>query len=236
MSRSWLNIFACVCVLYTTAGMAAKPVRPPPEPAVAPPEVHSVRIDYVNGLVIAEGIELSPGSAAATFAGVNLTADPASTDVQLLFPFTTELESAVDELGNYVLVITTDGGSFTLSAFIPLALTIPPVPPPPGPDCPCSTEWDLASTTASPGGFAGLTPYCSEDTSGFVTVQFYDLPANNYWVLWTGWNAGSASGYCELYIDGPNRALDSQAQFDACAAYLRDIVTVRGDQGNMCLL
>jgi hypothetical protein len=235
MSRCLLVICACVCALYTTAGIAKKPENPPQEPAVAPPEIYSVKIDYINGFVIAEGVELSPGTATATFAGVNLTTDPASTDVQLLFPFTTELESAVNELGNYVLVIATDGGGFTLSAFVPFALTIPPPPPPPGPDCPCSTEWDLASTTASPNGFSGLTPYCSEDTSSFVTVQFYDLPVANYWVLWTGWDAGSSTGYCELYIDGPNRILDNEAQFDACAAYLRNIVTVWGNQGNMCI-
>lgn len=42
-------------------------------------------------------------------------------------------------------------------------------------------------------------------------------------------------GSCELWIDGPSRPLDSQTQFDACANYLRNIVTVWGSQGYDCL-
>ena len=235
MLTKWLTSIFVVLVLSSGSVFAAKPVRPPPEPAVAAPEVFSVKIDYINGLVITAGENLSPTTAAASFGGVSLTPDPASTDTELLFQFTIELSTAIDELGSYVLTITTDGGSFTLSAFIPFALVTPPPPPPAGPDCPCSTEWDLASTTASPGGFAGQIPYCSEDSASWVTVQFYDIPVGNYWVMWTGWNDATSSGYCELYIDGPNRTLDTETQFDACAAYLRNIVTVWGDQGNDCI-
>jgi hypothetical protein len=230
-----LSAFVVSMAVCGTA-VAAKPVKPPQEPAVAAPLVISAKIDYANGYVILDGENLSPGTASATFAGVDLTPDPASSDTELRFPFTAELELAVDEMGNYVLTITTDGGSFTLSAFVPLALETPPEPPPPGADCPCSPEWDTASTTPSPNGFAGLTPYCSEVGANWVTVQFYDTAVSNYWVLWTGWNDASATGYCELYIDGPHRDLVDQDQFTACAGYLEHIVTVWGDQGNTCLL
>jgi hypothetical protein len=215
--------------------LAAKPDKPAPEPAAATPIVYSVKLDYANGLVILEGENLAPTTASATFSGVALAPEPASSDTELLFAFTAELELAIDEMGNYVLTVTTDGGSFSVTAFVPLALKIPSDPPPPGEDCPCSPEWDAASSAASPDGFAGLQPYCSEDSASWVNVQFYDPAANNFWVLWTGWNSGSATGYCELYIDGPNRSLDSQTQFDACANYLRNIVEVRGDQGNLCI-
>jgi hypothetical protein len=235
MSRVSQALSIVVLILLCGPATAAKPEKPPQEPAVAAPNVFSVKIDYANGIVFVAGENLAPGTASATFAGVGLTPDPASTDTELQFPFTGDLELAVDEMGNYVLTVTADGGSFTVSAFVPLALTIPPEPPPPGEDCPCSPEWDDASSTASPGGFAGLTPYCSEDTDDWVTVQFLDAPANNYWVMWTGWDSAGVSGYCALYLDGPNRTLTNEAQFDACADYLRTIVTVWGDQGNICL-
>lgn len=235
MSGKWLNALLIVLIgAFYTSAYGAKPVKPPSEPAAPAPSVFAVKIDYGNGVVIVEGESLSPGTASATFAGVALTADPASTDTELLFPFTAELSLAADEMGNYVLNLTTDGGSFTLTAFVPLALDIPPEPPPPGPDCPCSTEWDAASTTPSPGGFAGLIPYCNEDRADWVTVQFYDVPAGNYWVLWTGWDAGTGTGYCELYLDGPSRSLTTEDQFNACAGYLRNIVLAWGSQGNMC--
>lgn len=235
MKRIWLLLFSSFLVAYGTVALGAKPQKPPAEPAAAAPEIFSVKVDYVNGFVVVEGENLSAGSVTATFAGVSLATDPSSTDSLLLLPFTVELESAVDELGNYVLVLSTDGGSVTLTAFIPLALTIPSEPPPPGPDCPCSTEWDLARSTPSPGGFDGLVPYCSEESSSFATVQFYDVPANNMWVLWTGWNAGSGTGYCELYIDGPDRTLETEEQFTACSTYLSEMVADLGDQGQTCI-
>jgi hypothetical protein len=236
MSGTWrLSLIFVLTSVFCATAFAAKPVKPAPEPAAPAPAVFAVKVDYRNGFVIVEGENLDAGTASATFAGVGLAADPASSDTELRFAFTSELSVAVDEMGNYVLTVTTDGGSFTLTAFVPLALTVPPEPPPPGPDCPCSTEWDAASTTPSPDGFAGLVPYCNEDGSDWVTVQFFDAPANNYWVMWTGWNAGTSSGYCELYLDGPSRSLSTQDQFDACADYLRNIVTVWGTQGNMCL-
>jgi len=235
ISGKWRFVSFVVAIIVCGSALAAKPQKPPQEPAVAAPNVFAVKIDYANGRVILQGENLAPDTAIATFAGVVLAPDPGSSATELLFPFTAELELAVDEMGNYVLTVTTDGGSFTVTAFVPLALQVPPEPPPAGPDCPCSTEWDIASTTASPDGFAGLTPYCSEDSTDWVTVQFFDVPANNYWVMWTGWDSGSGSGYCELYIDGPNRPLDSETQFNACADYLRNLVADRGDQDNMCL-
>lgn len=235
MSGNRLIVSFVILLVLCGPALAAKPQKPPQEPAVAAPLVFAVKVDYANGFVIVEGENLAPGTAAATFAGVGLSPDPASSSTELLFAFTAALELATDEMGNYVLTLTTDGGTFTVSAFVPLALTIPPEPPPAGEDCPCSPEWDAASSTPSPDGFDGLTPYCSEDSANWVTVQFYDVPVNNYWVMWTGWDSGSGSGYCELYIDGPSRTLDSETQFNACADYLRQIVTIWGDQGNMCL-
>lgn len=225
------TVLACIFLIGCESAVAGKPVKAAPAEA---PQVYSLKIDYAGGYVIADGANLSPGTAAAEFGGVGLSPEPASSDSQLLFAFTPALELAVNELGNYVFTLTTDGGDFTLSAFIPLPLTIPTEPPPPGPDCPCSPEWDAASTTPSPGGFSGLIPYCQEDTGNWLTVQFYDVSVGNYWVLWTGWDPGSETGYCELYIDGPNRVLDNETQFEACAAYVRTI-QVWGDQGNMCL-
>jgi len=229
---SWKRLILLFAALVVICGesFAAKPQNPP---AVAAPEVFSVRIDYANSLIIVIGQNLDPSSAAATLAGVALSLDEASTSEQLLFPFSTEISAVVDGLGNYVLKISTDGGSFTLTAFIPFALVVNPPPPPPGGDCPCSPEWDFRSTTSPPNGFADLMPYCSQDSGDFVTVQFYDQANNNYWVLWTEW-LGSY-GNCELWMDGPYRELTSEDQFDACAGYLRSIVTVWGSQGNDCL-
>ncbi len=231
MTRS-LAFVSLLLLLLSGPLLAAKPDRN--QPAAAPaPEVHSVKVDYTGSMVLVEGLNLDPTTASATLAGVPLVPGPGSTGSQLQFPFTPELGAAVDTLGNYVLVLTTDGGSFTATLFIPLALVAAPEPPPPGPDCPCSTEWDQKGNAVSPDGFRNQTPYCAEDNANFVTVQFYDQPANNYWVLWTGWSG--SEGYCELYIDGPHRTLTSQGQFDACAAYLRNVVEVWGNQGNLCL-
>ena len=235
MSRKWTTAILAFLVASSVTALAAKPPKEQPQPVEAAPELFSVKIDYINGFIVAEGANLSPGTATASLAGVSLTLDPASTESELLFAFSDDLSAVVNELGNYVLNLTTDGGSITLTAFIPFALAPIPEPPPPGVDCPCSTEWDLASITPSPDGFAELTPYCSENNSDFFTVQFYDMSAGNYWVLWANWDDVSNSGSCELYIDGPNRTLDTQTQFDACAAYLQDMVTVWGNQGNVCM-
>ena len=231
MSMKWTIFALTVLTVFSVSSFAAKPVR---EPATTAPEVFSVKVDYVNGFIIVDGTNLDPASASATIAGVNLTVDGSSTDTALLFPFSVDVSAVVDELGTYVLIVTTDGGSFSVSTFIPFALATAPPPPPPGPDCPCSTEWDEKSTTASPNGFAGLTPYCGEDYGDFITVQFYDIPESNYWVLWTSWNAAESTGFCELYIDGPYRPLTTQVQFDACAGYLNNIITVWGNQNNTC--
>ena len=233
MSRKSAILILAVLTAVCGPSFAARPQNPS---VLAAPEVFSVKIDYTNGFIIVEGTNLDPATATASIAGANLSVNGASTGTKLLFPFSAEVSAVVNELGNYVLKLSTGGGSFSLSAFIPFALVSTPSPPPPGLNCPCSTEWDQKSTTSSPGGFSGLTPYCSQDSGSFVTVQFYDQPASNYWVLWTSWNASDNAGYCELYIDGPYRSLTTQAQFDACAQYLRNIVTVWGNQGNSCLL
>lgn len=195
-------------------------------------ELHAVKIDYANNFIVIEGVGLDPATAGGSIGGASLPApDPSSTDTTLLFPFSPAISAAVDELGNYTITFSNASGSITLSVFIPFALAESPTPPPPGMDCPCSNEWDLVSTTPSPDGFAGQDPYCSEDHGNFVTVQFYDVPQNLYWVLWTGWDG--SSGYCELYIDGTNYTLTTQDEFDACANYLRGMVTV---WGGTCLL
>lgn len=225
------HLFILVIILMVNGqALAAKPVRNPPP---TPLEVHSIKVDYNGALILVEGQNLDPGTATANLAGVPLLLDPDSTDTLLQFPFTPEVEAAVHSMGNYILTLSSDGGSFTATTFIPFALVAAPEPPPPGPDCPCSTEWDEKSNALSPDGFKNQTPYCHQDSANFVTVQFYDIPANNYWVLWTGWSG--SEGYCELYIDGPHRTLSGQDQFDACAVYLRNIVEVWGSQGNVCI-
>ena len=196
--------------------------------------VNAVKIDYVNSFVVIEGANLDPATAGGTIGGANLPpADSSSTDTVLRFPFTEAISTAVNGFGNYVITISTDASSFTLTAFIPIALVTSPSPPPPGEDCPCSTEWDLVRTSSAPNGFLGQTPYCNEDSGTFVTVQFWDMPNNLYWVLWTGWNG--SDGYCELVVDGTEYPLTSEDQFTACANYLNDIVTVWGSQNQTCL-
>jgi hypothetical protein len=232
MARTSLLLAALALLFISAPLLAAKPDRN--QPAANPaPEVHSVKVDYTGSMVLVEGLNLDPSTASATLAGVPLVVDPGSSDTLLQFPFTPELGAVVDTLGNYVLLLSTDGGNFSATLFIPLALVSAPEPPPPGPDCPCSTEWDQKSNAFSPDGFKNQTPYCAQDRADFMTVQFWDLDVNNYWVLWTGWSG--SEGYCELYLDGPYRTLTSQSQFDACAAYLRNIVVVWGNQGNDCL-
>jgi hypothetical protein len=241
MERNTLTVVLALLIVFCGQAFAAKPDRTGNKndttttEAAAAPEAFAVKVDYDNGLIIVEGENLDPATATGTIAGVPMALDGATSSANtLFFPFSSEIATAVDELGNYVLTVANDGGSLTLSIFVPFGLVVSEPPPPPGPDCPCSPEWDDASTTPSPNGFQGQTPYCSQDFGSFVTVQFFDQPANNYWVMWTEWNG--SSGYCELYIDGPNRPLSSEDEFNACAGYLRNVVTVWGDQGFDCLL
>lgn len=195
--------------------------------------MHSVKIDYNVGQLLVYGENLDPMTASISLGGVALSLDVSSTADTLLLPVTEALAAAVNSMGNYVLVLSNDGGTLSLSTFIPIALSLPGPPLPPGPECPCSNDWEYASNTASPNGFAGQTPYCDQDTGSFVTVQYYDVTASNYWVLWTEWNG--SSGYCELVIDGPSRDLTTENQFNACADYLRNIVTVYGSQNMTCV-
>jgi hypothetical protein len=232
MARQWFSLALVLALGWSAASFAAKPIKNA-APAASAPVVNWIKIDYNTGQVIVQGENLDPSTAAVSLGGVSLALDGASTTETLLLPVTETLASEVTSMGNYVFQLSNDGGSVSLSAFIPIALDVPVPPPPPGPDCPCSTEWDIAGSAASPDGFAGQTPYCEQDTGSFVTVQYYDVPANNYWVLWTEWTG--SSGYCELYIDGPNRELTTEAQFDACAGYLRNIVTIYGSQEMSCL-
>jgi len=157
----------------------------------------------------------------AALGGVTVATDGASTDADLIIPFTTELSDVVDGQGNYVLIISTGAGDFTLTAFIPFAIVY--LPPGSG-LCPCESEWDHYAGLASPNGFKDIDPFCTfeSDSGEFVTVQFYDELVSNYWVLWTEWMHSSSSGYCELWVDGPYRDLDEPGQFNACAAYLKD--------------
>lgn len=199
-------------IFWSSAVTAKRPQQPPPEPA---PEVYSVKIEYSNDRIVVNGANLD--LATVTLGGVSFDSEASSDDI--IIPFTAEMIDVVDGAGNYVLVISTDGGEFTLTAFIPFAITYFP----PGDQCPCESEWDYYGGLTSPNGFLGLTPSCASGTGDYVTVQFYDeipLLATNYWILRTGWD--SSSGYCELWIDGPRRDLDSVGQFDACANYLRD--------------
>ena len=232
MANKMYSLILLLALALPGASFAAKPDRNV-APAAPAPSVNWVKIDYNSGDVIVHGENLDPSTASVSLGGVTLALDVASTADTLLLPITEALAAEVDSMGNYVLALSNDGGSLGISTFIPIALSVPGPTLPPGPDCPCSNDWDNASTTPSPNGFNGQTPYCDQDTGSFVTVQYYDIPANNYWVLWTEWNG--SSGYCELYIDGPPRQLTTEDEFDACADYLRNLVTVYGSQDMTCL-
>lgn len=219
-------------IIFSVSASAKPPNQQ--QTAAALPQVHSVIVDYSNSEVLVKGLNLDTASVTATLAGVDITNDLDSiSDTQLNVLFSSTLSTIVDKPGNYVLSITTNDGNFTLSAFIPFPLVYIP---PSGDPCPCKGEWDLYRTQASPDGFSGLTPYCQQDNgSDYVTVHFWDTSVNNYWLLRTSWNG--SSGYCELYIDAPPRILDSQAQFDACADYLRQtFIQVYPNVGGDCLL
>lgn len=228
--RLTLSVWIFIALILTSLSALAKP--PNQAQSVAPLEVYSIKVDYGNGQILVEGAGLDPASATATLAGVALTLNPISTDTHLLFDYSTSVAEVVNSPGNYILVITTAGGSFTTSTFIPFGLAYNP---PSGDPCPCQGEWDYFSSTASPNGYYGLTPYCSEDNADFVTVQFSDTPVGNYWVSWTSWDSASATGTCAQYIDGPTRNLTTEDQFNACAGYLRNIIQVWGSGGNTCL-
>jgi hypothetical protein len=231
MKMKWLTLIFAIFAMVWGPSFAAKPQKAAAA-AVATPEIYSVKIDYTNGLILVFGVNFDPVTTTAAIGGESIIVDEAASSAgTLVFPFTAALANF--DLGNYVLNLSTADVSFSLSIFIPLPLELAPPPPPEGPDCPCSTEWNTLITNTSPDGVADLTPYCSQDSGSFVTVQFFDPSWGNYWVLWTEWTG--SEGYCELYLDGPYRTFTDQAKFDACATYLRNIVTVWGDQGNTCI-
>lgn len=234
MSNAFPLSFLLILTLFSSLSFAGKPQSNQTAAAVTAPVVHLVRVDYNNATVIVSGDSLDPTTAALQIAGISELPDlSVSTASVLVFPWGS-FPTVVTEQGTYPMTLTTSGGNQTVDTFIPLPFVLAPPPPPPGPDCPCSTEWDDASTTNSPNGFADVpNAYCDQSSANFSTVQFYDALAGNYWVLWTGWDG--SSGYCELYIDGPDRTLATEDQFNACTAYLANIVTVFGSDGYDCI-
>lgn len=197
-------------------------------------EIDSVQVDSANQKIIVKGGGFGP-STSITIGGVSVSSGYVSSS-QLEIPFDPDGASAMMWRGSYKLVA--DGAvEFSVYVKAPIVAAPPPPPPPPPPPggaCPCESEWYDYGTLSSPNGFAGLGPSCvQESRSGdFVTVQFYDEISpirTNYWVLWTEWLPSEGSGYCELWQDGPYRTLNSEDQFAACAAYLKDGFDWTGD-------
>lgn len=231
----WTRIvlFAFIAA-FPVASFAAKPPKDPPAPAAPEPSVFSVKVDYAAGELLVSGEDLAPGSVIVTIGGVSIVPDDGASSAELLIlPFTSEVSSAVDSLGNYVLTLSTAGGDLTLTLFIPAALAIPTEPEPPGEDCPCSPEWDQRAGLTHPNGFSGQAPYCYQNLPDFVTLQFEQQ--GTFWVLQTDWDEGAGTGSCALLFDAPPRTMDSVDQFNACGSYMSDIVTVWGDPGNGCI-
>lgn len=206
-----------VLFLFAIFGMVqAKRPTPSPEPSLV--VVDSVTVDWANQRLVVRGSGFED-STSFQLGGSGALVTQGVTSNQLEIPFSETMAAEVISQGNYSLAVN---GSVQLSVYFASQVIIPGAS-----DCPCKTEWDIYRGLPSPGGFAGLTPHCAEesDSGDFVTVQFEDewYPGiTNYWVLWTGWDASSGTGYCELLIDGPDRSLDSKDQFDACAAYLKN--------------
>ncbi|GEM_PF-3172646 len=215
MKRYW-TLFLMLWMGLSGLAYAAKP--PPKNPPAAAPEIYSVKIDYSTLMLLVEGVNLDTASATVTLGGADTALNPASSDNLLMLETTPEVAAAVDEPGNYVIALTTDAGSISLSIFIPFGLVY--LPPGEGP-CPCESDWDHFASLASPAGYNGQEPYCIIDSgvSDYVTVQFLDAAVSNYWVLRTQWTG--SGGFCEQYLDGPRRALSSEDEYNACAAYLR---------------
>lgn len=229
-SSHFTLIFAAVLALSSTLVAAKPPSRD--APAAAAPEVHAVKVEYSQNRIVIKGADLD--GATVTLAGEIVGTDSGSTIDTLYVPFSSMSPALIDGPGSYVLIVATDGGEFTLTAFIPFAITYLP---PSTAGCPCQSEWDYYGSLESPDGFADVDPSCASDSGSFVTVQFYDelAPfATNIWVLWTDWNGSAGTGYCELWLDGPTRTLDSIDEYNACDAYLKDIV-VWENLSDLCL-
>ncbi|MGR8929550.1 MAG: hypothetical protein ACU836_02835 [Gammaproteobacteria bacterium] len=229
-----MSVFQRTIYLLALLVFSASVIAKPPNqqvPAAVVPIVHSVIVDYGQSKVLVKGENLDPASVGATLGGVDISSDLAPVSATLLeIPFSATVSSIVANPGTYVLTITTSGGNVTLSAFIPFALIyIPPSNDP----CPCQAEWDYFRNKAPPDGFAGLAPYCYQNNTDFVTVQFWDTNSLNYWVLMTDWDG--TTGSCALAIDGPTRTIN-ETEFNACAGFLRQTyIEVYSDTGYTCL-
>ncbi|MFW1677586.1 hypothetical protein ACFVYJ_07350 [Pontibacter sp. JAM-7] len=228
MTRLWMTFF----VLFLTVPELAFAAKPPPKnPPAAAPEIHSIKVSYNDLEVLVAGANLNPDSATVTLGGAAADIHVDSTSELLILPFTTAVSAAVNTPGNYMLSLTTDGGSLNLSIFVPFGLVY--LPPGDGP-CPCEGDWDLYAGQAPPAGYAGETPYCMIDSADYVTVQFADTIGSIYWVLRTQWDG--STGFCEQYLDGPRRALINEDEYNACTSYLRTgYVDVYPGTGSDCL-
>ena len=215
MSGKWFYIALTFVILSSTQVFAAKPQQPP---AAQASEVFSVLVDTTTSEILVKGNNLASVSA-ATLAGQTLPLTGAPTSSDAVFSFGLDVTNAVTTKGNYVLKLTTDGGDISLSVYIPYALY--PAPPP-SELCPCYGEWESFRTSSPPSGFDGVALTCYIDDPTYTYVYIEDATNSLGWILRTEWIDEIGLGYCEAFLDGPQRTIFTQDIQASCATYLRD--------------
>lgn len=226
MSVKWLYTLLAIIVLTGSPAYAAKPVT---APAAVAAEVHSVLLNQAMNEIEVHGVNLDSVSG-GTLAGVDLTLVEA-TQALVRFSIDGNVADQVTQAGNFILKLVTDSGTSDTSVYIPYALFISPPSTEP---CPCYSEWEQFRTSAPPQGFDGVDLTCYIDDPTYTYVYFDDAANGLGWILRTEWIDDIGLGYCEAFLDGPQRILYSQTTFTACSNYLKNQIIVLYSSAPTC--
>lgn len=214
MSVKWLYALLTIIVLTGSPAYAGKPAK---AQGAAAAEVHSVLLNQAMNEIEVHGVNLDSVSA-GTLAGADLTLGAVTPDL-VTFSINASVADQVNQAGNFILKLVADSGTSDTSVYIPYALYISP---PASEPCPCYSEWEQFRTSTPPQGFDGVDLTCFIDNPTYTYVYFEDTSNSLGWILRTEWIEDIGLGYCEAFLDGPQRILYSETTFTACSQYLID--------------
>jgi len=197
-------------LLISIPVLAAKPVKPPPEPATI---VDSVIIDYNAGTISISGSGLGSIGTTVGIGNIEVTGAivGARLENSLILDFNSDTAGAVTTAGSYLLNVNDS----TLSVYFKAAVYNQDT----SAACPCQSMWDNFKNDAPPLGFAGLAPVIATNTSEKVEVYYVSDDLTQLWMLNSEFSESIQQ--CDLVIDGSPVPVTLEEHV-ACSSYLRN--------------